>query len=255
MGLGNADGQIDYARYTLEQLKQVSTRIDRERAPLNYANLVNQIKLREAAVPVQGVAAYTPVWTYAGFFVRGCARALDGGLILSVMAVVMAFSHPAPLSFMWWQMPAWLGVLFLEVFLVARYGGTPGKLILGLRVVMVDGSSMTPRASFLRMLPHFVTFAVTLLAYAQIMLIMPKLNVLENAATLEALFPTWFRVANPLIGIWSVADCASVFLNSRRRALHDFIAGTMVVERTVASDIDPSRVVKVLQEDHEASRT
>ena len=254
MTLSPADGQIDYTQYTYEQLKQVFGRIDRERAPLNYASLVEQIKLRETALPVHTEVTSTPIWIYSGFFARLCARALDTALTLIPLFLVFIFAGTKIESHLWWQMPAWLGFLLLEVFLVAWYGGTPGKLILKLRITMIDGSSVTARASSLRMLPQFVTFAASLFAYAQLMLTVPNFDALANTATLNATLPRWFQLTNWLMAIWPVGECLSVLLNSKHRALHDFIAGTMVVERTTKTDIDSSKVASLVSDHHEVSK-
>jgi len=46
--------------------------------------------------------------------------------------------------------------LWYEVYLVQRYGGTPGKLLLGIVIQQIDGRPVDYRAAFLRQSVNFV---------------------------------------------------------------------------------------------------
>jgi uncharacterized RDD family membrane protein YckC len=45
----------------------------------------------------------------------------------------------------------------------------------------------------------------------------------------EALRPAWVVAVDYLYNAWLVSQIVSVLFNKRRRALHDFLAGTVVV--------------------------
>ena len=94
----------------------------------------------------------------AGFLVRGCAWAIDAVFSWIAIIVVNILSAYISRVFGWW--------LFLLVYFaidwfyhiiceLAFRGQSPGKRILGLRVVKSDGSPVTPGASFLRNLLRF----------------------------------------------------------------------------------------------------
>jgi uncharacterized RDD family membrane protein YckC len=78
---------------------------------------------------------------------------------------------------------------FYGAYLVKRFGGTPGKLLMGIRIRKVDGSRVGSREAVLRYLPEGIIALVS-----GVLLLQPPL-----------------------------------LTNRRRRALHDFIAGTVVV--------------------------
>ena len=51
----NADGTVDYSRYTEEQLFRVLGRIDAEKYPLNFANLKAELAARQIPIdPMTG---------------------------------------------------------------------------------------------------------------------------------------------------------------------------------------------------------
>ncbi|OYW16435.1 MAG: hypothetical protein B7Z55_14200, partial [Planctomycetales bacterium 12-60-4] len=52
--------------------------------------------------------------------------------------------------------PRTLFSLFFGVYLVGRFGGTPGKLMTGIRVRRVSGVAVGYREAFLRYLPDFL---------------------------------------------------------------------------------------------------
>jgi len=123
-------------------------------------------KLRE------GVAPVVPAFRYAGFWIRFVAALIDG-VILGVVSTALQFLliGSAFRPFMSVQQPvppdealavfgAMMGTLALgmlvnvlitsvyEGFFVARVGATPGKMVLGLKVVRPNGAPVTLGRSF-----------------------------------------------------------------------------------------------------------
>lgn len=124
--------------------------------------------------------------------------------------------------------------LFYEIYLVGRYGATPGKLIVGLKITQMDFSPITYRQAILRFLPYLV-FRLFIAAQSLWALLLVS-NAEYAAATFtdwpnkeSELTPFWFEWIGIACSVWLVIDFA-VFLGSRkRRALHDYIAGTVVL--------------------------
>ena len=52
---------------------------------------------------------------------------------------------------------------------------------------------------------------------------------LERPKRLEALTPAWYRPAYIVLQIWIWGEFVVMMTNRKRRALHDFIAGTVVI--------------------------
>lgn len=108
-----------------------------------------------------------------------------------------------------------------NIYFLGRWGQTIGKAVLGIRVVALDGSP----AGFQRALyRHAVDLVLSLITAA--------LNVLALASGLSATNEqgTSARVIVETIeGLWVASEFIVLFLNEKRRALHDFIAGTVVI--------------------------
>ncbi len=124
--------------------------------------------------------------------------------------------------------------LWFSVYLVARYGGTPGKLLMGLRIVMVDGSPVTWRAAVLR---ESITILTSTASNIGLAIASYKLTDDESAAltfltlaqTLNALAPPWHKIFEHINTVWVWGELLTMLFNKKRRAVHDFIAGTVVI--------------------------
>src|SRR5581483_6427069 len=57
---------------------------------------------------------------------------------------------------LYYFLPGSLFGLFYSVYLVRRFGGTPGKLMVGLRIRKLDGEPVGYREALFRYLPDFV---------------------------------------------------------------------------------------------------
>lgn len=103
---------------------------------------------------LQEGGAVPGIFQYAGFWVRFCAKFLDGiitGVINMVFGfiagAVMVTSQPTPESIMAMQLV--LNLIGFAVFIgyntffLGRFGATPGKMALGLKVVRPDGTPLT----------------------------------------------------------------------------------------------------------------
>jgi len=171
---------------------------------------------------------------YAGFWKRFGAGWIDGFVLLLPFLFLMwlqsvsrtwAFLTLIPLTFSFYA---------YEIYLHGRWGQTIGKRSQDISVVSLDGTSITWKQAFLRS-------SVGL-----------GLGVLSSISTLVALFSmtdgefstlSWMELAvrqselSPYIDqiviatyIWTGSEVVVLLFNRKKRALHDFIAGTVVVE-------------------------
>jgi uncharacterized RDD family membrane protein YckC len=92
------------------------------------------------------------VFTYAGFWIRFVAKFVDG-IIAGIIGMLWQFTLGLLLP---QEDPTAFGPLFIlstlggflfgiayYVYFVGKFGATPGKMALGLRIVRADGSSLT----------------------------------------------------------------------------------------------------------------
>ena len=172
---------------------------------------------------------------YAGFWKRLGAGWIDGFVLLlptifliwlNSVSRTWAFLTELPLAFLCYA---------YEIYFHGRWGQTIGKRSVDIKVVAIDGSSITWRQAFLRS-------SVGL-----------GLGILYSISTFVGLFNmtdvnfsdlTWADLAvkqaelSPYINeitiamyIWMASEVVVLLFNRKKRALHDFIAGTVVVER------------------------
>jgi uncharacterized RDD family membrane protein YckC len=123
--------------------------------------------------------------------------------------------------------------LCFYIGMVRVYGGTPGKLIVGLRVVLTDRTPATWKASILR---YAVYGGLGMLGAAgQIVakLRLPddylSLDYLARATLLQAELPGWATAVSVLIFLFFLGSFISMVATRERRTLYDYLAGTIVV--------------------------
>lgn len=115
----------------------------------------------------------------------------------------------------------------------ARWGQTIGKMVTKIRVVRLDGRPIDLRAALLRSSVDVVLWLIYTVATAAALLTWmgPEWSSLSWAEQSQML-----RADSPLFGLymwfseaWMWSEVVVMLFNRKRRALHDFIAGTVVV--------------------------
>ena len=173
---------------------------------------------------------------HAGFWKRFCAGWVDAFVIL-----------PLAFSFIWLEgfdrtlaivitIPSTVLFGMYNVYFNARFGGTLGKLALGIRVARPNGESIGWIEAWKR--------SAVDLGFAVVMLIievwaLSQINAAEYAAAafvermglLKEHYPPWRRVITVGHQVWIWGELIVLLSNARRRALHDFIAGTVVIHK------------------------
>jgi uncharacterized RDD family membrane protein YckC len=179
---------------------------------------------------------------YGGFWIRFWAAIVDG---FAAMPVALAFyflfelKGPNPIAA---SVTALAITLSFEVLLVAKYGGSPGKLAAGLRIRDVSLGEASARQAFIRALPNIM---VALLRIASTVVVVqalgPQLQQLSGRELDEAVraaTPGWTKYLGAIAGCWFIAEFVSMMSNDQRRALHDKIAGTVVIKAASLPALD-----------------
>lgn len=170
---------------------------------------------------------------YAGFRSRGGAMLLDMLILTPVFVLNSYLNSLHPNVYLYSIVPMLALGVWYDIYLPKRYGGTPGKLLSGLTITRVDLQPIGWKEAFLR---HSVNLLFTLLS-AGIMLqsvliadqeSYAQLSWHEQSKYLKSLSP-WSVVYSKLMMAWSLSELVILLTNSKKRALHDFIAGTVVV--------------------------
>jgi uncharacterized RDD family membrane protein YckC len=121
------------------------------------------------------------------------------------------------------------GVVWSVLF-VGFTGTTPGKMLFGLRVAVMGNEEQ--KVSFARAVKRELLNLVTILMYA----VMLSLSAWEGPAVGSAdaglRYLVWeAAVVIEVIIRWS--EILTALFNKRRRAIHDFIAGTVIVKSAI----------------------
>ncbi len=130
-----------------------------------------------------------------------------------------------------------LGIsIFYETWMVGKYQGTLGKIVIGAKVVNPDGTRLTYKRAFVRWLvkkplngllvwgPSTIGFALVIGGIAAVS------RDSDAAATMVMAMMTGMFVYGGLLALCSAVYWMAAF-DDERRALHDRIAGTRVVKR------------------------
>lgn len=170
-----------------------------------------------------------------GFWIRVGAQILDVIFLSPVIGLTFWLSSMSRYFYAIWLIPGTMLGMFLTVYLVRRYGGSPGKLVLKLRVQMQDGAPVSTKAAWLRVAPVLALSLATNIgsAYAAMNLDQAtyfSFGFMQRAAAIAALSPGWASLGQTLMQVWMLAGAVAMLRNKRRRALHDFLAGTVVVK-------------------------
>jgi len=172
---------------------------------------------------------------YAGFMPRLGALLLDMLIMLPVIGVVMYLSNVSKSASIYGNVISLLIGLAYHVIFVKIYGGTPGKLIMKLKIIQKNGDDVDWKAAFYR---YSVEFFFAILGVYVLFLTLNmiddatyvSLGFIKRSQTLSTLNPVAFTVQNWSNYAWTLTGIIVLLTNARKRTTHDFIAGTVVVK-------------------------
>jgi len=175
-----------------------------------------------------------PALKYAGFWRRLGALLIDFLLIVPMTVLYVwatSFSRTHALA-------GYLVVAILScgyyVYCHARFGQTLGKWITGVRVTKLDGSAIGWRQALLRSSVDMIFGALGIVAFVMALKTIPDdqfygLTWQARLKNIGAFKPAAFSWSDGAEAIWSWSEVVVMLFNAKRRALHDFIAGTVVI--------------------------
>ncbi|WP_163934923.1 RDD family protein [Paraferrimonas sp. SM1919] len=188
---------------------------------------------------------------YAGFWKRFGAYWIDVIVFLPIMALSLWGNEQSRLFQLYWLVPGLIIGLWFHVYLVKTYGGTPGKLLLKIKIAKVDGSDVGYKEAMLRYSVLLVISFVMSAALIPVALGMTDAEYFSMGWQERALYmieraPSWYNIASIAMNIWIWSEFIVMLTNKKRRALHDFIAGTVVIRKeslNKSSQLDASEAV------------
>ena len=124
-----------------------------------------------------------------------------------------------------------------------RWGATLGKLAAGIRVTLPNGSPIGFKQAFLRSAVD-VGFAVLAVTATVISIHHAdparylSAGWTERIEYIQSLSPAWGGFVDGANQAWAWSEVIVLLFNKRKRALHDFIAGTVVIYKEHAEERD-----------------
>jgi uncharacterized RDD family membrane protein YckC len=172
---------------------------------------------------------------YAGFWPRFAALLLDFLFLSPVLALTWWGGEHSRLFTLYSFVPGLALGFFYSVYLVRRFGGTPGKRVMKVLIRKVDGSPVGYREALWRYLPEWVLGTISSIALIVAVLHLSDAeyfaapSFMERSELVASAQPAWSRPFTVAFNVWTWGELIVLLTNKKRRALHDFIAGTVVV--------------------------
>ncbi|MDH3975247.1 MAG: RDD family protein [Deltaproteobacteria bacterium] len=172
---------------------------------------------------------------YAGFWRRLLAVLIDVSFVVILYKIIVAFEQPSiPLEVSILTV-TYLSFSIFIVVLNAKYGISPGKLIARIRITKLDGSKISFKEAILR---NSVDIFFSIILLISLLTTLFSLTDLQSYFTLSFDDRSVFLHSNTTLfsyilfyiqNLWYASELMVLLLNKKKRALHDFIAGTVVI--------------------------
>jgi uncharacterized RDD family membrane protein YckC len=178
------------------------------------------------------------IMTYAGFWRRLSAHLVDDLVFVPVMVLeVLVDGSSRTKALVSLPMVSMLKVAY-DVCLIAIFGQTIGKRAAGIRVSQLDGSRVSWREAWLRSSVGIAFSILAAVGYMGLYTRLPEahfaLSWMRRSQELVAARPVWLVWTDRALQVWVWSEFLVMLSNPKRRALHDFIAGTIVVRELEA---------------------
>jgi uncharacterized RDD family membrane protein YckC len=177
----------------------------------------------------------TNEFVFVGFWKRVLAALVDAAIGWGFMPITMPITiwsveHRNILPEILW-MVLWTAIW---LWMVVRFGVTPGKLAIRARIVTARGTFLSWRRALMRIVPGLImslnSFFQMETAVSRYPESISRFSFLEVGWLLNEYGGPYTTVA-AVLGFFVYADLGVVLLNRQKRAIHDFIAGSYVITR------------------------
>lgn len=172
---------------------------------------------------------------YADFWSRLGSLLLDFVFLIPFGWLMLYFNTTTKYAILYTAIPNLLFSIFYHIYLPKKYGGTPGKLIAGIKIIRLDGQPIGYKEAFIR---HSILLLLTAMNLVIVIMAMSKaddgvyqsLSWLQQTQYLMSFEPGAYRLNLWLNNIWVYGELIVLLTNKRKRAVHDFMAGTVIVK-------------------------
>lgn len=161
---------------------------------------------------------------------RFIALTIDGVIFIPIMIIGLVFGAligSSPLALFIGNVLS--ALMFAAYYILAHgfYGQTVGKSYMNIKVVDISERNINIGQATLRYLPNLIPLIV-LIGFGH-----PQF-LAGNVSEMELYLGNILIVASQIFTpVWTIADIIVCFSSGKHRALHDFIAGTVVIKTDI----------------------
>jgi len=165
----------------------------------------------------------------AGFWIRVVASLVDTVVFIPIVILnfVNYFSIKSIPILLLISIPGFLYKPLMESF----YGATLGKMACGIKVTDENGEKLTLKAAYIRFIPMLLV-ATLGMTFSFMLFMLPEFKnvhkISDFAAMQAASYPT-LNILSNIANLVILIDCIVVAFTKRKRAIHDFMAGSYCV--------------------------
>jgi uncharacterized RDD family membrane protein YckC len=171
---------------------------------------------------------------YVGFWPRLAAHLIDLAILTPYALFSTWIAYRSKEGFLAGQAVGFIIAIVFEIYLVKRFGGSPGKLVMKIRIAKLDGSPVGYKEASVR---YSVLFLISLVSSTALVISAWSIPDSEYAALthknrvqhIRELVPVWYQPVQIVGAIWVYGEFVVLLTNRKRRAIHDFMAGTVVM--------------------------
>jgi uncharacterized RDD family membrane protein YckC len=197
---------------------------------------------------------------FATFWQRFAATGIDLLILFPIMFVqarMGAVSKNAALAL---AVPRIFLAVGYSIYGHGRFGKTVGKWAMGIRVARLTGERIGWREAWLRSSVEMCLAAIVTVGWLMALASTTDAEYYGSGASrypdnVSVHQPPWAVWASKIQEVWFWSELVTMLFNKRRRALHDFIAGTVVISDRKVPNPQPAAAHKAIAADNPAAGT
>ena len=217
---------FNYKEYTLEQLYDARRNINGEKYPDRLTELENEIKRKESDPEIQKeILSQREKKKYRTFWPRFWAGLIDGLVLLPLDYIdhriwLKSSKIPSLIILLWFLFNS-LSFVTYSVLMHGYLGQTLGKMVCRVKVFDISEG----RLRFKQAIRRDIVPIILILVHLPFLIptVFSNINPFDQELSFSMLF------FGSIIFLWFLLEMITMFSNEKRRALHDYIAGSIVI--------------------------
>jgi uncharacterized RDD family membrane protein YckC len=197
--------------------------------------------MNHTKLPLQLENSYESL--YGNFGQRFAALLLDGVVLLPITLFALFLNGSNVQNYYYITPATQIITLLYYVYLPVHFGATPGKLMMGLRILKIDGTAIGYQESFLKYVPAMVlslmSVAILFIGIGQADTdLYNEMGWVKKQNYLQSFASPWHFLPAFLSSAYVFANLLVFLLTDRNRSIGDFLARTVVVKNHFIEEID-----------------